>query len=211
MTLKSAAAVEEIYSLQATEQGNETVFQHLENLEKLTFLEQCISESIRLAQQSITLRILQHREAVLTHILVGKVLRPVCVGEEKFEVPPGFFLATVLSVTNCCPLSLTSVHSTPDAFSPQRYNKNKLEPAALQSKEKIWTVSTFGHGRHACVGERFAMSIMKIFLCHYLTKLKMRPLFERVEMIDSQIGAVARPAQPCRMAYSKSDALASSA
>lgn len=196
MTLKSAAAVEEIYSLQATEQGNETVFQHLENLEKLTFLEQCISESIRLAQQSITLR---------------KVLRPVCVGEEKFEVPPGFFLATVLSVTNCCPLSLTSVHSTPDAFSPQRYNKNKLEPAALQSKEKIWTVSTFGHGRHACVGERFAMSIMKIFLCHYLTKLKMRPLFERVEMIDSQIGAVARPAQPCRMAYSKSDALSSSA
>jgi cytochrome P450 len=148
-------------------------------LASLTRLEQCAYESIRLAQRSLTLR---------------KVLQPceVVSGGTSYTVPPGVYVATLLSVTN-------SAYPTLDVFDPAHFERGRIAAAvALPAKE---VVSTFGHGRHACVGERFASSAIKIAVARHLLALELTPRFTAPAPPPGQMGAVARAAEPCVVAY----------
>ena len=91
-----------------------------------------------------------------------------------------YFIATLLSVTNCRPEFLGN-DPNPAQYCPVRYNRPGSNPAArcaidfTQHPDATHSVSTFGHGRHACVGERFALSIVKIFAINFLTSFDFTP------------------------------------
>jgi cytochrome P450 len=147
-------------------------------LARLSTLEQCIYESVRLAQRSLTLR---------------KVIQPcqVNAGSVTYTVQPGVYIATLLSVTNAAPPL--------EHFDPSHYERGRVaDRIGLQTKEMI---STFGHGRHACVGERFATAAIKIAVCRHLEALELTPRFTDPAPPAGQMGAVARAAEPCMVAY----------
>ena len=148
-------------------------------LAALTRLDQCAYESIRLAQRSLTLR---------------KVLQPCRVesGGVTWTVQPGVYVATLLSVTN-------SAYPSLDGFDPAHFERGRIaDTVALPAKE---VVSTFGHGRHACVGERFALAAIKITVARHLRALELTPRFTAPLPPPGQMGAVARAAEPCIVAY----------
>jgi cytochrome P450 len=148
-------------------------------LAEMTLLESCAMESIRLAQRSITLR---------------KVMRPCTVETDQgtFALAPGVYVTTLLSVNNCA-------YDTLDRFDPGHYERGRLaEHVRVPGKE---VVSTFGHGRHACVGERFATSAMKIAVRRLLDAFELTPEFAGARARAGQLGAVARAATPCPVRY----------
>ncbi len=64
---------------------------------------------------------------------------------------------------------------------------------------------TFGHGRHACVGERFATAAIKVAVARHLAALELTPRFTAPTPPPGQMGAVARAAEPCVVAYRRRD------
>jgi len=148
-------------------------------LAEMTLLESCAMESIRLAQRSITLR---------------KVMRPCTIETDQgvFALAPGVYVTTLLSVNN-------RAYDTLDRFDPRHYDRGRLaEHVRVPGKE---VVSTFGHGRHACVGERFATSAMKIAVLRLLAAFELTPDFASATAPAGQLGAVARAAEPCLVRY----------
>jgi cytochrome P450 len=141
-------------------QGDQLTYD-LALLDELTFVEDMVQESLRLAQQSITLR---------------KVMKPCQFGD--FQIPPGYYLATLLSITN---QQTPSDQPPADQFWPFR-SLTTLTGTAQ------YAVSTFGHGYHACPGQRFAMMVTKVFLIHLTTgphSLTLQPDFTDVEIPPS--------------------------
>jgi len=143
-------------------------------------LERCASESIRMAQRSLTLR---------------QVLAPLefDAGGQKFTLAPGVLIATMLSLTN------RSAAPGLDRFDPDHYAGRRLAAdVALPARE---LVSTFGHGRHSCPAQRFAISAIRVAVLRLLERFELEPLFADAEPRRRQIGGVARSARPCRVAY----------
>ena len=106
-------------------------------------LERCANESIRMAQNSLTLR---------------QVLQPIEVhdGRRAYRLAPGTFLATMLSLNN------TSAAPGLDAFDPDHYEGRRLSSSVPLAAREL--VSTFGHGRHSCPAQRFSISAIRIAL-----------------------------------------------
>jgi cytochrome P450 len=145
-----------------------------------TLLESCANESIRMAQRSITLR---------------QVLQPVKVddGRTTYTVAPGAMIATMLSVTN------TSSAPGLESFDPSHYDGRKLgDHISLPARE---LVSTFGHGRHSCPAQRFAISAIRIAIRRLLDRYDLQPDFREAQARPRQLGAVARAAGPCPVRY----------
>jgi cytochrome P450 len=136
-------------------------------------------ESIRMAQRSITLR---------------KVVKPTVIedGIRRWELSPGLFVGTMLSVTN-------GEHGDLARFDAAHYERTKLV-APVPSRE---VVSTFGHGVHACPGQRFALSAIRTAVKAHFDALEMTPAFTAAEPRPEQIGAVARAKEPCVVRYAK--------
>ena len=104
-------------------------------------LEQCANESIRMAQRSITLRY---------------VMSPLDFddGQRTYRLGSGVMITTMLPVNN------TSAAPGLERFDPAHYDGRRLAAGvALPARE---LVSTFGHGRHACPAQRFAISAIRI-------------------------------------------------
>jgi cytochrome P450 len=143
-------------------------------------LERCAYESIRLRQRSITLR---------------RVLRPFEIETEagRFQLAPGVFLTTMLSVTN--PTAAPGF----DRFDPDHYKGRRLaQPAALAAPE---LVSTFGHGRHSCPAQRFSISAIRVAIRQLLTAFDLTAGFRGAAPRARQIGGVARAARACPVRY----------
>ncbi len=141
-------------------------------------LDQCANESIRMAQRSITLR---------------QVVQPLAFADERatYRLSPGVLITTILSVNN------TTAALGLDAFEPSHYEGRRLA-VSLPTKE---LVSTFGHGGHACPAQRFSISAIRIAVRRLLETYDCTPLFTDVAPRARQIGAVARAAAPCPVAY----------
>lgn len=148
----------------------------IDALNAMEYLEQVTMESVRLAQRSLTLR---------------KVLAPVEFddGAAVYTVQPGVYIATLLSVTNT---------QTPELarFDPDHYHRNQLTKALVTGKE---TVSTFGHGRHACPAQRFSHHMCKIVIARLLERFELLPPAGEPQPSVRQMGGVARPEQPARL------------
>jgi cytochrome P450 len=143
-------------------------------------LESVASESIRLAQRSITLR---------------AVLQPIDVedGRATYRIAPGAFVTTMLSVTN-----LTAAPGY-ERFEAARYRGRRLLAADDLPASEL--VSTFGHGRHACPAQRFSIAAIRTALARLLDRYELTPRYGRVEPLRRQLGAVARPNGPCWVTY----------
>ena len=143
-------------------------------------LERCASESIRMAQRSITLR---------------QVLRPVTVddGVQTYSVGKGAFITTMLSVTN------TTAAPTLASFDPAHYDKRKLV-VELPARE---LVSTFGHRHHACPASRFSITAIRLATRRFLDHYDLVPRFTDAQPRPRQIGGVARAARPCVIEYTR--------
>jgi cytochrome P450 len=144
-------------------------------------LEACALESIRLAQRSLTLR---------------KVMQPCRVndGATEWEIQPGVYVATLLSVGNQAFPGL-------DGFDPGHYERGRpTDRLGLPARE---AVSTFGHGSHACPGRRFALAAIGIAVSAHLARFELTPRFARAEPKPGQMGAVARAASPCPVHYQR--------
>ena len=143
--------------------------------------EACALESIRLAQRSIMARY---------------VLKPMSldVGPCIHEVPPGVTVATLLPLTNS---------SAAPGF--ERWDPNHWKGRRLAEVSKLATVelvTSFGHGRHTCPAQPFALSAMTTAVTVLLTEFEMAALWsEQPVPVPAQIGGVARAAAPCPMHY----------
>jgi cytochrome P450 len=143
-------------------------------------LESAASESIRLAQRSITLR---------------AVLEPIAFddGRAIYRLAPGTFVTTMLPVTNL------SAAPQWDGFDASRYRGRRLVAPDAPAVREL--VSTFGHGRHACPAQRFSISAIRTALTRLLERYDLEPEYERARPLARQLGAVARPAAPCVVRY----------
>ena len=143
-------------------------------------LERCANESIRMAQNSLTLR---------------QVLRPVEVhdGERAYQLAPGTFLATMLSLNN------RTAAPGLDTFDPDHYEGRRLSASVPLAAREL--VSTFGHGRHSCPAQRFSISAIRIALRRLVERHRLTPQFAHAEPRPRQLGAVARAARPCTVSY----------
>ena len=145
-------------------------------------LEQCANESIRLGQRSITLR---------------QVLQPIALADERrtYRIEPGVLVATMLSVNN------TTAAPGLEGFDPAHYDGRRL--AASVSLPARELVSTFGHGSHSCPAQRFVISAVRTAVGHLLARYDFEPRFTAATPRVRQLGAVARAAEPCVVAYRK--------
>jgi cytochrome P450 len=143
----------------------------IEALNAMVFLEQVTMESIRLAQRSLTLR---------------KVVAPVEFddGVQNYTVQPGVYIATMLSVTNIQSAELAN-------FDPEHFQKNQLANSLSRTGKE--TISTFGHGKHACPAQRFSHHMCKIVVSKILTHFELMPQFNDPQPSARQMGGVARP------------------
>lgn len=151
----------------------------IDALNSLHALEQVTMESVRLAQRSLTLR---------------KVVEPVQFddGTQVYTVQPGVYIATMLSVTNVDGPQLVR-------FDPLNHylqntstgHMNQLDTALTPAARE--TVSTFGHGRHACPAQRFSHHMCKIVVAQLLENFALTPLFDAPQPSARQMGGVARP------------------
>ena len=143
-------------------------------------LERCASESIRLAQRSITLR---------------QVVRPVELADERrsYWLGPGVLLTTMLSVNN------TTAAPGLDVFDPAHYEGRRLAPSIPVAAKEL--VSTFGHGLHSCPAQRFSISAIRIAVRSLVDRYELTPEFLDARPRPRQLGAVARAARPCVVAY----------
>jgi cytochrome P450 len=141
-------------------------------------LERVASESIRMAQRSITLR---------------EVLRPVTVndGTRTYEIGKGAFVTTMLSVTN------TTADPSLVRFDPDHYQGRKLV-VDLPAREMV---STFGHRIHACPASRFSITAIRIATQRFLDQYELTPRFVAAAPRRRQIGGVARAERPCVVDY----------
>jgi cytochrome P450 len=143
-------------------------------------LERCANESIRMAQNSLTLR---------------QVMQPIEVhdGSQSYTLEPGTFLATMLSVNN------TTAAPGLERFDPDHYEGRRLAKHVPLAAREL--VSTFGHGRHSCPAQRFSISAIRIALRRLVERYELTPGFERATPRPRQLGAVARAARACPVRY----------
>jgi cytochrome P450 len=143
--------------------------------------ELCALESTRLAQRSIMARY---------------VLKPVSldVGSSIYDVTPGVTIATLLPLTN------TSAGPGLDEWDPRRWNRRRLADTSTLATVEL--VTAFGHGRHTCPAQPYALAAMTVALISLLDAFEFEPGWvERPLPVRAQIGGVARASETCAMRY----------
>jgi len=142
--------------------------------------EACALESIRVHQRSIMLR---------------QVLRPIELddGTQRYAVEPGVTIATLLPLTNL------SAAPGLDRWDPSHWNGRRLrDPSDLAAVE---LVTAFGHGRHPCPAQPFSLAAITRAVTDLLERYELVAELTEVRELPSQIGGVARAADPCPVRY----------
>ena len=143
-------------------------------------LEHCASESIRLAQRSITLR-----------LVLAPLDAPLEGATHRLE--PGVLVTTMLSVNNA------SAAPGLERFDPAHYAGRRLAGDVAVATREL--VSTFGHGVHSCPAQRFAITAIRIAVRRLVDTYDFSPRFGTPAPSRRQMGAVARAAHACPMGY----------
>tara|TARA_R110002072_G_scaffold1533_1_gene12755 strand:+ start:37828 stop:39210 length:1383 start_codon:yes stop_codon:yes gene_type:complete len=141
-----------------------------EALDSMRFCEQLLMESVRLAQRSITLR---------------KVMKEIhfdC-GDEVYTIQPGVYITTMLSVINTQNQELAR-------FDPDHYRGRRIDPKLIEKGKE--TISTFGHGSHACPAQKFSHNMCKVLLSVLLAEFDFSIPDSIIEPSSAQMGGVSR-------------------
>jgi cytochrome P450 len=129
--------------------------------------------------------------------VLRKILAPCRIADEQadYQLEPGIFLATMLSVTN------TRAAPGLDRFDPDNYSGPRFTRNAELAGREL--VTTFGHGAHYCPAARFSISAIRIATRALLEAFELEPRFRDPGPRQRQIGGVARADRACRIAYSR--------
>jgi cytochrome P450 len=145
--------------------------------------EQCVLESIRLAQRSIMARF------VLESVTLD-------TGDATLEIGPGATIATLLPLTN------TTAGPGLHDWNPDRWSRRRLVDAHTLPTPEL--VTSFGHGKHKCPAQPFSLAALTAILARLLTTFEFDLDGTDIPGPEpAQIGGVARPAGPCPVAYRK--------
>ena len=148
--------------------------------------ERAVRESTRLAQRSLMAR---------------AVLRPIRldVGNAVLAIAPGAFVATLLPLTNRDP-----------ALGHDRWDADRWSRHRFTDTDGLATpraVTAFGHGRHSCPAQPFAVTAMSTALRRLLQEWEIEPAWSGdPRPVPAQIGGVARAADPCEVHYRRRSA-----
>ena len=150
-------------------------------LDSMLRCEQLLMESVRLAQRSITLR---------------KVMREIefdC-GDVCYTLQPGVYVTTMLSVLNT---------QTPELaqFDIDHYHGRKIDPGLVADGRE--TISTFGHGKHACPAQKFSHNMCKLLITALLDRFEFSAIETPIAPSPAQMGGVARPASDVVLRYQR--------
>ena len=148
-------------------------------IDSMRFCEQLLMESVRLAQRSITLR------------KVMKEIQFDC-GNEVYTIQPGVYVTTMLSVINT---------QTPELarFDPDHYQGRRIDPALITHGKE--TISTFGHGKHACPAQKFSHNMCKVLFAQLLEQFEFDALDSAIEPSNAQMGGVSRASSDVVIGY----------
>jgi cytochrome P450 len=145
----------------------------------------CALESTRLAQRSIMTR------AVLSAVRVD-------TGDNTYEVPPGWMIATLLPLLN------TSAAPDLARWDPDRWTGHRLRDVHTLPSPML--VTAFGHGRHSCPAQPFSLAAMTTAVTHLVGRYRMTPYWSRhPRPVPAQIGGVARADGPCLLDFAAVD------
>ncbi len=86
-------------------------------------------------------------------------------------------------------------------FDPDHYQGRKIDPALIALGKE--TISTFGHGRHACPAQKFSHNMCKVLLSLLLQNFEFGSLDKAVEPSSAQMGGVSRASGDVMLRYSK--------
>ncbi len=143
--------------------------------------ESCCLESTRLAQRSIMARY------VMTPVDLD-------VGDAIHHVSPGVTIATLLPLTN------TSAGPDLNEWNPRRWKRRRIADTSRLAAVELVTV--FGHGRHTCPAQPYSLAAMSTAITALFGAFDFEAGWIDTPMpVRSQIGGVARSAEPCRVAY----------
>jgi cytochrome P450 len=147
----------------------------------MALAEQCALESTRLAQRSIMPR----------YVLAELDFE---VEDGAYRVAPGTTIATLLPLTN------TSAGPGLELWDPRRWNRHRLaEPSDLAS---VQLVTAFGHGRHSCPAQPFALAAMAMTATRLFGAYELTPEWDTPPVpLAVQIGGVARAAEGAAVSY----------
>jgi len=118
----------------------------------------------------------------VTPMILRRARRAFTVRTEdgaEYEVPEGRMLASPLVVNNL----LQGIYRDPDAFDPDRF-------AAGREEDRVGgdlAYTSFGAGKHACMGEGYAYLQIKVILSHLLRNFELQlvsPFPETENMIS---------------------------
>ena len=142
--------------------------------------EQCALESTRLAQRSIMPR----------YVLAALDFD---TGDALYRVAPGVTLATLLPLTN------TTAAAGLQHWDPRRWHRHRLAEPGLGCPE---LVTAFGHGRHSCPAQPFALAAMAMTATQLFQTYELTPRWSSAPVaLAAQIGGVARAAGPTPVGY----------
>ncbi|MDP9116681.1 MAG: cytochrome P450 [Actinomycetota bacterium] len=143
--------------------------------------ERCALESTRLAQRSIMARF---------------VVAPLdfAASGSSYTVAPGVTIATLLPLLNTADVPGLA------SWDPTRWNRYRLADTSGLASDRL--VTAFGHGRHSCPAQPFALSAMTSAAVRLFAAYDVRREWHtRPQPVAAQIGGVARSAQPCVASY----------
>ena len=141
----------------------------------------CALESTRLAQRSIMSR---------------SVIKPLSfdTGDASYDVAPGWIIATLLPLLN------TSSAPGLETWDPDRWSGHRLADRAALASPML--VTAFGHGKHTCPAQPFALAAMSTALTYLLGTYELTPQWSaHPRPVAAQIGGVARSADDCPVSY----------
>ena len=79
-------------------------------------------------------------------------------------------------------------------FDPEHYEGNRLRAEVCAAGKE--TVSTFGHGTHACPAQKLSHVMCKIVVARLFSDFELEAVFADPQPSVSQLGGVARPEVP---------------
>lgn len=80
---------------------------------------------------------------------------------KTYTVPVGCYFATILNVNNTNPSTIPKLKEGEEEVSAERFFPERFSRSRVMGVEsgKEYMISMFGHGKHACPGERFLLSL----------------------------------------------------
>ena len=163
-----AATEEQRRLLQRNDQNEATAVIDYDVLLRMDVLHRCVKEALRLHP--------------VTPMILRRARRPFTVRAQdgaEYEVPEGRMLASPLVVNNL----LQGIYREPDVFDPDRF-------AAGREEDRVGgdlAYTSFGAGKHACMGEGYAYLQIKVILSHLLRNFELQlvsPFPETENMIS---------------------------